>query len=174
MDKDIDYIYFLKENNDLIEELKEHETLTFDFLNPFFLVLDYFIDHQMKIEDLSKEEAEDIFSSGFYFLYNAFGLINSSLNDNFDGDIESLIGFDENIYLLLRCDEINTLVEGKNATISGILDQLYSSLEYKTHMKDSAIDMIEEQIDKATSKGDEETISDNFTDIAETLGISIL
>ncbi len=57
MDKTQDYIYFLKENEYLLEELKEHISLSYDLLFPVIIVLDEIVSKDFNISDLSKREA---------------------------------------------------------------------------------------------------------------------
>ena len=53
MDKTQDYIYFLKENDYLLGELREHVSLTYDLLFPVIIVLDELVSKDLNISDLS-------------------------------------------------------------------------------------------------------------------------
>ncbi|MCB9498479.1 MAG: hypothetical protein H6687_01135 [Bacillales bacterium] len=174
MDKKTDYIYFLKENSDLLGELKEHITLTYDLFHPIIIVLNYFVEHNMEIEDLSKKDAEDIFSIGYYYLFNNLDTVKNILANNFAMDIEDLVSFDENLYLILRTDETDSITEEKNPILAKILDQLYLMTERRQKVSPSLMENIENEIEDAIKETEEPFTSDYFTDIAEALDLELI
>lgn len=172
MDKINDYIYFLKENNDIFSELEEHVTLAYDLFHPTILVLNYFVEKKMKVQDLSKSEAEDIFSIGYYYLFNSIQTIKEILNENFNHDIEEMISFDEHIYLILKIENILESVESE--TLSQIEDQLRRLIEFRKQITEEAVESVENEIEKVLNIEEVQTTSDYFVDIAEALDIEVI
>ena len=139
MDIKEDYIHFNIENNPIIEALRDIKTITYDLLHPVFVVLDYFIEKNMNIEGEDKETVEDIFSIGFHYLYSCLDHIKRFLQENFNDDLDELIDYDQNIYLYLRTDELDTIFEEKNGLLSELLDQLNSTIVYRKKLDKTAL-----------------------------------
>lgn len=174
MDIREDYIHFNIENNYIIEPLEKRGTITYDLLHPVFLVLNHFIEKDMKIDGEDQETIEDIFSIGFHYLYSCLDHIKRFLEENFNDDIDELIDYDQNIYLYLRTDELDTIFEEKNELLSNLLEQLNMTLVYRKKLDKKQVKAIEEELEKASRKTEEITTSDQFTDFADTLGLDLL
>lgn len=171
MDKKLDYIYFLNENLDILNELENHNTITYDFLKPFIYVLNHIIDNDMKLDGLNEEDVTDLFSSGFYPLYDMINKIKSILEENFNDDLHEMLEFDENIWLLLRVNELFEANEENTEIFSSLIDQLEQSISYRTHLTDEIMNKFEEIITRNNKV--EETSSDLFLDICDELGIEL-
>ena len=169
-----DYISFVIENKDLLEFLKKEAELTYDLIHPTILVLDYFVEQKMNIKDLTISEAESLFQIGFNYLYDSINLIKSIVNDNFDNDFNALKKYDENIYLLLRVDAMDSIFESQNEMISTVLDQLYNLIEKEIPVTNEIILNIEEILDKEMMNTEEVPTNDMFLDIAEELDLEII
>lgn len=174
MDKIEDYKWFLKENEEIIDEFREHTTMTYDLFHPIILVLNHFIDHVMHLDGTEDKDVDKLFSEGFSFLYNALDNIKTIIRDNFDDDIEEAIKYDSNIYELLRIDELDTIYEGRNELISQILDQLFLTIENRELMNSITSEKIEEVIEKEYNDLEDLSTPDRFIEIADILGIDLL
>lgn len=169
-----DYIHFNLENAELIDALKSNQTLTYDYLQPVFAVLDFINESDFEIEGENKQDVIDVFQIGYEYLYDTFETIKNILEENFQDEIESLIKMDQNLYLYLRVDEIDSILEGKNQVLAGLIDTLSTTFEYKTDLNKKAVEMIETEIDKATKTMEEVTTPDQFMDFADSLGIDLI
>jgi len=174
MDFKDDYIHFQIENKDILEELKNESTLTYDLIEPVIMVLDHLIEINFEVEGETKDTLEDIFNIGFHYLYDLVTDIRRILEDSFDDEIDELIDFDSNLYLYLRCDELDSIFEGKNETISSILDNLENSFVYKRKFNDSQTELIEQTLSDSMSQTEEITISDEFLDYCDFFHLDII
>ena len=169
-----DYIHFNIENNHIIEPLEKRNTITYDLLHPVFLVLNHFVSKDMNIEGEDKEIVEDIFSIGFHYLYSCLDHIKRFLQENFNDDIDEMLDYDQNIYLYLRTDELDTIFEEKNEFLSALLEQLNSTIVYRKKLDKKQVKAIEEELEKASRKTEEVTTSDQFIDFADYLELEVL
>jgi len=169
-----DYINFLLENNLLIERLKNESTLTYDLLEPIIEVMNFISDHDFEIDGESKNDCEDIFQIGFQFLYQEIENVKRILEENFEDEIDDLIEFDQNLYLYIKLDDIDSLLNESNEVISNLLETIQQTFEYRKIIDDNASNMIEEEIEKAQASLDEPMTSDMFMDFADTLGIELI
>jgi len=169
-----DYINFSLENNYIISKLKEEGTLTYDLLEPVVEVLNFIVSKDMEIKGETEEDVIDVFSNGFHYLYQELDHIKRILNENFDDDIDEFIEYDQNMYLYLKLDEVDTLIEESSEIISGLLDKIGSTFEYRKKLDDTASEMIETEMDKALMDNDCSLTADMFMDLADNLGISLI
>lgn len=169
-----DYIHFILENNDILSELKSKKTITYDLLEPVLDVMDHLVEVDLQVEGEKDSDVEDAFKMGFHYLYSRIDLIKRFLLENFNDEIEELIKYDQNVYLYLKVDELDTILEEKNQMISSLLDHLYSTIEYRNKIDKKAEALIEEEIDKALSLTDESLTPDIFMDFADSLDIELL
>lgn len=174
MDIKQDYIHFCLENNEIIEELKSNNTLTYDFLHPIFIVLDHAMKNNLHIEGQDDNDVLDMFSIGFHYLFGEFDNIKRILNENYNEDIDELIENDQTLYLYLRADEIDTLLDSENEMVSAIIDRLLEALEYHKKLDKKTRELIEEELDKAQQKSDETTVTEQFIDFADILDLDII
>lgn len=174
MDIKEDYIHFNIENNYIFEPLEKEKTMTYDLLHPVILVLNYLVKKSMKIDGEDPETIEDIFSIGYHYLYACFDHIKRFLQENFNDDVDELIEYDQNLYMYLRIDEWDTIFEEKNEFLSALLDQLGTTFAYRKKLEKKQIEAIEEELEKAQSQTEEVSISDQFMDIAEALGLDVI
>lgn len=174
MDIKQDYVHFCLENNDLLNELKTKKTLTYDFLLPVIMVLDYSVEKNLHIEGQEDGDVLDMFSIGFHYLYNAVDNIKRVLNENFNEDIDELLEYDQELYLYLRADEIDTMVDSENDMISAIIDRLLETLEYHKHLDKNTKKLIEEEFEKAQDKSMDTTTTEQFIDFADILDLDII
>ena len=174
MDVKEDYIHFNIENQEIIEALENNKTLTYDLLHPVFLVLDYFVKEDGKIDGEDKETIEDVFSIGYHYLYSSIDTIKRFLEENFDDDIDELLEYDKNIYLYLRTDELDSIFEEKNELLTALLDNLSSTIEYRKQIDKKQFQAIDDELQKAASKTEQITMSDQFIDFADFLGLDII
>ena len=100
--------------------------------------------------------------------------ISKKLNENFDEDIEELVKYDQNLYLYLRADEIDTLLDSENDMVSAIIDRISESLEYHKHLDKKTIELIEEELEKAQSESDDFTTTEQFLDFVDILGLDLI
>ncbi len=166
MNLDHDYNCFIKESQSLLSELREHETMTFDLFVPVLMVLEYIKQNNFEIEDLTQEESEELFRIGYTYLYDSINVIKNLLNDAFDGDIEELIEFDENIYLLTRVNDSDL--------DSDISDYLYDLTSKKVSIPQDKVESIEKALDELSDSDELYATTDRFADILDALGISLL
>ena len=174
MDIKQDYVHFCLENNDLLNELKTKKTLTYDFLLPVIMVLDYSVEKNLHIEGQEDGDVLDMFSIGFHYLYNAVDNIKRVLNENFNEDIDELLEYDQELYLYLRADEIDTMVDSENDMISAIIDRLLETLEYHKHLDKNTKKLIEEEFEKAQDKSMDTTTTEQFIDFSDILYLDII
>ncbi len=174
MDLKEDYIHFNIENNYILEPLEKKVTLTYDLLHPVFVVLNHFVEKDMKIEGEDKETIEDIFSIGFHYLYSCLDHIKRFLEESFNDDVDELLDYDLNLYLYLRTDELDTIFEEKNELLSTLLDHLNSTIVYRKKLTKSQVNQIEDELEKQSKKTEEITISDQFIDFADFLELDLL
>ena len=174
MDIKQDYVHFCLENNEIINELKTKKTLTYDFLHPVFLVMDFAQKNNLHIKGQEDRDVLDMFSVGFHYLFNVIDNIKRILNENFDEDIEELVKYDQNLYLYLRADEIDTLLDSENDMVFAIIDRISESLEYHKHLDKKTIELIEEEIEKAQSESDDFTTTEQFLDFVDILGLDLI
>ena len=174
MDKTQDYIYFIKENSYLLEELKEHISLTYDSLFPVLIVLDEIISKEFKISDLSKAEAEELFDEGYDYLYNSLDIIKSFLSRTFEDNVHELLTYDQNIYETIKLEELDSVVEGQNQDLSNTINLLYQSVETKRILGKEEIDYINKLVEDITSSINYLPTPDRFIEIADELSLDLL
>lgn len=161
-----DYNSFLKESLSLLNELNEHETMTFDLFLPVLMTLQQIKSNNFMIGDLTKEETTQLFSEGYYFLYNSYNFLKQMLKDVFGGDIEELVKFDKNVYLLLRLNETEL--------DSSIAENIYDLSKNQVVVSDKYLDDISNKIENYFIKNDEYSTTDRFADILDALGIGLI
>lgn len=161
-----DYNSFLKESLSLLNELNEHETMTFDLFLPVLMTLQHIKSNNFMIGDLTKEETTQLFSEGYYFLYNSYNFLKQMLKDVFGGDIEELVKFDKNVYLLLRLNETEL--------DSSIAENIYDLSKNQVVVSDKYLDDISNKIENYFIKNDEYSTTDRFADILDALGIGLI
>ena len=169
-----DYIHFNLENDDILSEIKSKKTMTYDLLEPVVDVLNHLVSVDLKVEGEKDGDVLDVFNIGFRYLYASVDHIRRFLDENFNDDMSELIEYDQNIYLYLRVDELDTLLEEKDQMISSLLDHIDSTIRYKNKIDRNAIDLIEKEIEKALSNTDEVLTSDMFMDFADSLGLELI
>ncbi len=174
MDKNQDYIYFLKENDYLLEELKEHVSLTYDLLFPVILVLDEIVSKDFKISDLSKNEATDLFNEGYDYLYNSLDIIKSFLDKTFENNTHELLAYDKNVYETIKLEELDSILENKNEDLSNTINLLYQSVEQKRILAQEEIEYIDKLVDSLLKEEDYLPIPDKYIEIADELGLDLL
>ena len=168
-----DYINFSLENNDIFEELKNRNSMTYDLMYPVIEVLNDLVSKNLVVEGEDPKDVEDCFSVGFRYLYSSVYHIKRILSENFNDDFDELLKFDENLYLYLRIDEIDTFLNESDEMISAILEHLTSSFEYRKSLDKKAIESIEKEIERAHEIMDDEETPDMFIDLADALGIEL-
>ena len=161
-----DYNSFLKESLSLLNELNEHETMTFDLFLPVLMTLQQIKSNNFMIGYLTKEETTQLFSEGYYFLYNSYNFLKQMLKDVFGGDIEELVKFDKNVYLLLRLNETEL--------DSSIAENIYDLSKNQVVVSDKYLDDISNKIENYFIKNDEYSTTDRFADILDALGIGLI
>jgi len=174
MDFKEDYIHFTIENKDILDGLKNESTLTYDLIEPVIMVLDHLIEIDFKVEGEDRDTLEDIFNIGFHYLYDLVTDIRRILEESFDDELDELLEYDTNLYLYLRCDELDSIFEGKNETISSLLDNLENSFVYKRTFNDSQVELIEQALSDSLSQTEEVTISDEFLDYCDFFNLEII
>lgn len=174
MDFKEDYVHFTIENSDILDSLKDESTLTYDLIEPVILVLNHLIEIDFENKDVPRSNLEDIFNIGFHYLYDLVENIRRILEDSFDGEMDELIDYDQNLYLYLRSDEIDSIFEGHNETISSILDNLENSFVYKRKFNDEQVELIEQALEDSESQTEEVTISEEFLDYCDFFKLDII
>ena len=174
MDKTQDYIYFLKENDYLLEELKEHVSLTYDLLFPVILVLDEIVSKDFKISDLSKNEATDLFNEGYDYLYSSLDIIKSFLDKTFENNTHELLAYDKNVYETIKLEELDSILGSKNEDLSNTINLLYQSVEQKRNLAQEEIEYIDKLVDNLLKEEDYLPIPDKYIEIADELGLDLL
>lgn len=174
MDKTQDYIYFLKENEYLLEELKEHISLSYDLLFPVIIVLDEIVSKDFNISDLSKREAEDLFNEGYEYLYNSLDIIKSFLENTFEGNVHELLAYDQNIYETIKLEELDSIIENKDGTLSNTITLLYQSVETKRNLAQEEIEYIDKLVASIINEEEYLPIPDKYIEIADELGLDLL
>ena len=161
-----DYNSFLKESLSLLNELNEHETMTFDLFLPVLMTLQQIKSNNFMIGYLTKEETTQLFSEGYCFLYESYNFLKQMLKDVFGGDIEELVKFDKNVYLLLRLNETEL--------DSSIAENIYDLSKNQVVVSDKYLDDISNKIENYFIKNDEYSTTDRFADILDALGIGLI
>ena len=174
MDKTQDYIYFLKENTYLLEELREHVSLTYDLLFPVIIVLDEIVSKDFNISDLSKSEAEELFNEGYEYLYNSIDVVKSFLENTFEDNTHELLAYDKNVFETIKLEELDSILENKNETLSNTITLLYQSVEQKRNLAQEEIDYIDKLVDDILKEEDYLPIPDKYIEIADGLGLDLL
>ena len=176
----LDYIYFRKENLDLLEELEHHETYIYDIIYPVIKVLDYYSEKGFETNKNlgSKADQESIFEIGFNYLFGVISVIKDLLNNNFSSDIHKIIYYDKLIANLinledLQSDLINKNIEYDEIEIEEIFKEIDSILLKSKKIPDNFELYISDRISKFVSSLDYDdfSITDIFVEIAENLGI---
>ena len=174
MDKTQDYIYFLKENTYLLEELREHVSLTYDLLFPVIIVLDEIVSKDFNISDLSKSEAEELFNEGYEYLQNSIDVVKSFLENTFEDNTHELLAYDKNVFETIKLEELDSILENKNETLSNTITLLYQSVEQKRNLAQEEIDYIDKLVDDILKEEDYLPIPDKYIEIADGLGLDLL
>jgi hypothetical protein len=164
----------LKENDYLLEELKEHVSLTYDLLFPVILVLDEIVSKDFKISDLSKNEATDLFNEGYDYLYNSLDIIKSFLDKTFENNTHELLAYDKNVYETIKLEELDSILENKNEDLSNTINLLYQSVEQKRILAQEEIEYIDKLVDSLLKEEDYLPIPDKYIEIADELGLDLL
>lgn len=174
MDKTQDYIYFLKENDYLLGELREHVSLTYDLLFPVIIVLDELVSEDLNISDLSKSEAVELFDEGYDYLYNSLDIIKSFLDKTFENNTHELLVYDKNVYEIVKLEELDAVLKNKNEDLSNTINLLYQSVEQKRNLAQEEIDYIDKLVDNLLKEEDYLSIPDRYIEMADNLGLDLL
>ena len=174
MDKTQDYMYFMKENSYLFNELKEHISMTYDMFFPVILVLDELIAKDFNISDLSKKEAEELFDEGYDYLYNSLDIVKSFLEGIFEGNVHELLAYDQNVYETIKLEELDSVIAEKDEDLSNTIDLLYQSIETRRNLGIEETEYIDKLVDKILKEYDYLPIADRYIEIADELGLELL
>ena len=174
MDKTQDYMYFMKENSYLFNELKEHISMTYDMFFPVILVLDELIAKDFNISDLSKKEAEELFDEGYDYLYNSLDIVKSFLEGIFEDNVHELLAYDQNVYETIKLEELDSVIAEKDEDLSNTIDLLYQSIETRRNLGIEETEYIDKLVDKILKEYDYLPIADRYIEIADELGLELL
>ena len=174
MDKTQDYMYFMKENSYLFDELKEHISMTYDMFFPVIIVLDELIAKDFNISDLSKKEAEELFDEGYDYLYNSLDIVKSFLEGTFEDNVHELLAYDQNVYETIKLEELDSVIAEKDEDLSNTIDLLYQSIETRRNLGIEEIEYIDKLVDKILNEYDYLPIADRYIEIADELGLDLL
>jgi len=174
-----EYANWKLEHGDLIKYLREHDSDLILRFKHIFEVTDYLYDQL--IDDPSfTEEQNEIFETGFYYLFDQIDKIQELLKGSYQNDIKALEKFSKEVNLLLSTidfqNELLSLEEYDVNHMNQLLSFESDVLDKLEHQESIPNEMFE-QLDEMTFKMFKEMdvdyypIQDIFLEIADELGI---
>lgn len=126
-----DYNYYIKENNDFINKLKNKESVLYLRLNDVIKVLGYIVKLEEK-DGHVEEELETIFESGFSYIHEHLEIIKLYYERFFESNIDKLLEYQMIINYLLYLDDLSEVLEEKglyNKKVKHEFDTFVQKLE---------------------------------------------
>lgn len=175
-----DYANWLVEISDLTEELKQKESILIERFKYVLDVLTFLYEKKINEKELTQEE-ENIFETGFYYVFEQFESIKLILEHDYHGDLERMNEQAKTVILLLNTIEfqneiIGSIEQPNEAHMQSLIDieqEILSLLEKKADAPSDLflkLDTVTEGIYKELEL-DYYPIHDIFFEIADELGL---
>lgn len=175
-----DYANWILESSDLVDNLRDRNSNILERFKHVLDVLTFLYNKKIEEKELAKEE-ENIFETGFYYIFDAFENIKLLLEHDYKGSVDELENHSSTVVLLLNTldfqnELIGSFEEPNEAHIQSLVDieqEILAILEKKgdapkeLHEK---LDHITEGIYKELAM-DFYPIGNIFFDIADELGL---
>ena len=175
-----DYRAWKLEQDDFLEELKEHETMIYDRWLPVLAVTDH-LDEHFKAKTLTpSKELETIFETGAAFLNDQVQTAKLYLDTAFHGDLHRFVAYETVVCYLLTIDDVRYELAEKRAVIDtdgfmALQDELESILDEHKEIPEALGIYIDDRIRTLAGEHYDSFygIIDIFMDVADALGIDI-
>lgn len=134
-----DYRAYVCDSKQLIDALKENNSVLISRLSDVFKVLD----HIVSLERLKKtisEELEVIFETGFSYIHEELEIIKIYYNNYFDKSITDLLKYESAINYLLYLEDLTEALSEKGKLTKDLklkLEEIINSLDKKIQNKES-------------------------------------
>ncbi|MGD9605402.1 MAG: hypothetical protein AB7V00_04540, partial [Bacilli bacterium] len=128
-----DYQAYLKQNQQLIELLKQNQSPLYDRMVDVFLVLDY-VNQLVNDKSRIDEELEVIFDAGFSYFHEQWELITMIYHRYFHQDIISFTHYGSLINYLLYLDDLEETLKEKELLSDErkqVIQSIYEEIEQK-------------------------------------------
>ncbi|MBM7453129.1 hypothetical protein JN09_000451 [Acholeplasma morum] len=175
-----DYANWILESSDLVEALKEKNSLITERFKHVFDVLEFLYTKKIEEKSLQLDE-QNIFETGFYYVFDAFENIKLVLEHDYKGNIEELDRHAKTVILLLdtldfQNELIGAIEEPNESHMQSLIDIEHEILTI-LEKKEDASQELHEKLDHVTEgiykelELDFYPIGNIFFDIADELGL---
>lgn len=175
-----DYANWILESSDLVSSLKERNSLITERFKYVLDVLEFLYNKKLNDKVLEKDE-ENIFETGFYYVFDAFEQVKLLLEHDYKGNLDELDNHARTVILLLdTIDFQNELVgaieEPSSEHLQSLIDIEHEILDILEKKEDAPItlheklDVVTEGIYKSLDL-EYYPIGTIFLDIADELGL---
>ena len=175
-----DYANWILESSDLVDNLRDRNSIIIERFKHVLDVLTFLYNKKIEQKSLEREE-ENIFETGFYYVFDAFENIKLLLEHDYKGNIEELEHHAKTLILLLdtldfQNELIGAVEEPNESHMQSLVDiehEILSILE----KKEDAPKELHEKLDHVTEgiykelEMDYYPIGNIFFDIADELGL---
>jgi len=174
-----EYKLWVKENQDFIEQLKNHDSSLYTRIMPIYEVLNFLYGEYVDNSENMDSEIFKIFQVGFEYLHSQIFVSKVYLEQTFDNDFHKFIEYNSIIGYLLYIEDLRyELKEHNLSSDNEIINNLVIYLENFITNKDDIPDNINLYVDTEVHKLIDgslnfHSIIDIFVEIAETLGIDL-
>ncbi len=174
-----EYANWKLEHHELIKYLREQDSDLIIRFKHIFEVTDYLYDQLIDDPEFSDEQ-DEIFQTGFYYLFDQMEKISELLKESYQNDVKSLEKFSKEVNLLLSTiDFQNELLSAESYDINHMnqLLDFESDVLDKLQHQEVIPDEMYQQLDDMTFEMFKEMevdfypIQDIFLEIADELGI---
>ncbi|CCY08191.1 MAG: hypothetical protein MRZ09_08255 [Coprobacillus sp.] len=173
-----DYRAYVCDNKQLIDALKENNSVLISRLSDVFKVLDHIINLERLKKNIS-DELEVIFETGFSYIHEELEIIKIYYNNYFNKSITDLLAYENAINYLLYLEDLTEALSEKGKLTKELkqkLEEIINSLDKKIQNKELIDENVFEDydffIDTNVPTGDNIYTTDYiFSLILEEMGI---
>lgn len=171
-----DYKGYKEANKELIEKLKERNSIIFDHFNDVLTVLGYI--EMMKDTNNLDEDLEIIFDSGFAYFFSQFEMVKLMYDKYFNKKFSEFVEYEVlvNYYLYLEdlkdtLKEENRLNRKLKEGLENILFKIENIISSKTPYEDSMLEDLNNDVENLSISNPPLTTQEVFGMIIEELGL---
>ena len=175
-----EYNQWLKENQNFILHLKNHNSSLYSRVVPMYEVLNFLSMESTENGLVLDEDLLKIFHVGLEYLHSQVEICKIYLDKNFKNDFHKFLEYDNVIVYILYLEDLRYEIKENNLELNekimnSLIDYLEDILEKQEGVLDNTQLYVDSEVHKMidVEKFDFHSIIDIFVEIAETLGLDI-
>ena len=168
-----DFKSWVKENEELINFLKENDSLIMARYNDIMMVLSYL----SKKEENLDADLSVIYDFGFSYIYDRFDYIKEFIKTYFDGDRVEFLKYEQLINYYIYLEDLHDVIEEREMDVAlyqkrldAIAKEIIEVIKERIEFNDQLVDKFNMMLDSAfPSKADLSTTPEVFSQILDEL-----